>query len=370
MKLAVTGLRGIPEVMGGVETHCEQLYPLVKQQHPDINITVLGRSPYIGKEAYEYKGLQIKPLWSPKNKYTETIIHTFIAVLFARFILKADAIHIHAIGPALMSPLARLVGLKVVVTHHGEDYNRAKWNVIAKTLLKLGERLAVKSSNHVVVVGKSLTNQLKESYNEHNKISYIPNGMKPLEGANTDAIGVLNELGIEPDKYIVYVGRIVPEKGIKDLLTAYAKSPAQEQGIKLVIVGGSDHEDSFYREMQQLAKRTDGVVMAGVQKSDALYTLFKQSALFVLPSYHEGLPISLLEALSFGCRVLVSDITPNTDVGLPEPCYFPVGNIKSLAQKMSATRLESYSVDGAIYIKKYNWSEISRQFSSTLQGIK
>ena len=370
MKLAVTGLRGIPEVMGGVETHCEQLYPLVKQQHPEIEITVLGRSPYIGKDAYEYKGLQIKPLWSPKNKYTETIIHTFIAVLFARFILKADAIHIHAIGPALMSPLARLIGLKVLVTHHGEDYNRAKWNTIAKTLLKLGERLAVKSANHVVVVGKSLTDQLKEAYNEHSKITYIPNGMKPQEGANTDSMDVLIELGLEPDEYIVYVGRIVPEKGIKDLLTAYAKSAAQKQGIKLVIVGGSDHEDSFYREMQQLANCTDGVVMAGIRKSDALYTLFKQSALFVLPSYHEGSPISLLEALSFGCRVLVSDITPNTDVGLPEACYFPLGDIHSLANRLSVTNLEDYVVEGASYIDKYNWAEISRQLSNTLQGIE
>jgi len=225
MKFVAIGLRGIPNVMGGIETHCQELYSHWLEEDSSLDITVIGRSPYIGPEK-TYKGIKVKPIWSLKSKLFETILHTFLSVFYAKFNLRADVVHLHAIGPALYTPLARLLGMKVIVTHHGADYNRQKWSPFAKWLLRLGESFAVKWAHKVIVVGNSLTNELKRKYpTQASKIEYIPNGVSisteiPDE---FDSERLLAELTITSNKYILFVGRLVPEKGVSDLITAFNK---------------------------------------------------------------------------------------------------------------------------------------------------
>ena len=127
MNIIVTGTRGIPSIQGGVETHCEELYPLMLSSG-NIHIMLICRSAYISKEKrrINYKGIDLKTLYSPKSKSFEAIVHTFLTVLYAAY-KRPDILHIHAIGPNLLTPLARLLGLKVVMTHHGPDYERQKW---------------------------------------------------------------------------------------------------------------------------------------------------------------------------------------------------------------------------------------------------
>ena len=135
MKIVVTGTRGIPNIMGGVETHCENLFPrLVSPEH---EITVIRRSSYVNDYLHEWKGVQLYNIKSPRRKSFEAIVHTFRAIRKAKK-LGTDIIHIHAIGPAILVPYAKWMGMKVIFTHHGPDYNRDKWGLIAKTVLKLG----------------------------------------------------------------------------------------------------------------------------------------------------------------------------------------------------------------------------------------
>ena len=141
MKICAIGLRGIPDVMGGIESHCQQLYPRMVEKGDSI--VVIARSPYVSRKKYTYKGVEVVSVWTLKHKFLETFMHTFFAILYARIFVHPDVVHLHAVGPALFTPLARLLGMKVVVTHHGADYDRQKWNGLAKFILKSGEKITI-----------------------------------------------------------------------------------------------------------------------------------------------------------------------------------------------------------------------------------
>src|SRR3546814_710463 len=175
MRIHVTGLRGIPGVMGGIESHCEELLPRIKARNADLDITVLCRAPYVDGERRVHRGIALAPLPSPRSKSLEAIVATFIAILYA-WIRGAQIIHIHAIGPALLCPLARILGLHVIVTHHGADYERAKWGAFAKLTLRLGERSALIWAHRVIAVSPSLASQLTMLFpSQGYKVTYIPN---------------------------------------------------------------------------------------------------------------------------------------------------------------------------------------------------
>jgi glycosyltransferase involved in cell wall biosynthesis len=152
MKIVVTGTRGIPNILGGVETHCEELFPRIAAHGYDV--TVIRRKCYAQDNLCEFKGVQIVNIYSPKNKFLESVIHTFMAVLAAKFRLHADVLHIQCIGPALFTPFARLLGLKVVLTIHSHNYDHDKWGKIAKWMFKLGERLGCYFANEVIVISE------------------------------------------------------------------------------------------------------------------------------------------------------------------------------------------------------------------------
>ena len=160
LTLVVTGTRGVPNILGGIETHCEELYPRIKKI-ANFEILIIRRSSYIQSDnkIKQYKDIILKDIYTPKRKSFEAIIHTFLSVIYARYI-KADIIHIHGIGPGLLVPFARLLGLKVVVTNHGPDYDRQKWGCMAKHILKLGEKLSYKFSNKMIVISEVIKNNL------------------------------------------------------------------------------------------------------------------------------------------------------------------------------------------------------------------
>ena len=155
MKIVVTGTRGIPNVMGGVETHCEELFPRIAEKGEDV--TVIRRSNYVSDGMTEWKGVRLVTLPSPKKKSFEAIIHTFRAINKAKK-LGADILHIHAIGPALLVPYAKMRGMNVVFTHHGPDYDRDKWGFAAKTILKLGEIMGCMFADEVIVISDVIKN--------------------------------------------------------------------------------------------------------------------------------------------------------------------------------------------------------------------
>ena len=352
MKIVVTGTRGIPNILGGVETHCEELFPRIASSGHDV--TVIRRSCYIeeGNHISEYKGVKLVDVFAPRKKSIEAIVHTFLAVIKAKQ-LGADILHIHAIGPSLMVPFARLMGLKVVTTHHGPDYDRKKWGFFAKTMLKAGEWCGARFSNEVIVISNVIKDILKKKYNRESNLIF--NGVPtPVKSQSTDYI---ESLGLQPGKYVLALGRFVKEKGFDLLIEAF--QAINNSDYKLVIAGDADHEDDYSLNLKAQADAA-GVVRTGFIRGEKLNQILTNAALFVLPSYHEGLPISLLEAMSYDRDVLVSNIPANTIPELTAGDFFLCGDVASLADTLQR-KLSSPQPHRVYDLSAYNWDTIAQQ---------
>jgi len=353
IRICVTGLRGMPDVMGGVESHCEELLPRIAALAPELEFEVLARRPYVGSEARTFRGIRITPLAAPRRQSSEALISTLVGALHARR-NRARFLHIHAIGPALVAPLARLLGLKVVMTHHGADYDRAKWGPLAKFMLRLGEKWGIASAEQVIAVSPSLRESLAARYPARaDRITYIPNGVPRLDEDGQSSAEFLRSMGLEAGRYILAVGRLVPEKGFDYLIEAYKRSGTDR---KLAIAGASDHETAFSKSI--LGHADERVLFLGQQPRSAIRHLYKGADLFVLPSFHEGLPISALEAAWCDAPMLLSDIRPNLDLGLPPKNYFPVGDADALAERLAMPG-HTFAIDGAAVRQRFDWDEIA-----------
>jgi glycosyltransferase involved in cell wall biosynthesis len=359
MKLFVTGTRGIPNIMGGVETHCEELFPRIARK--GVDVTVARRSSYVHDSLKEWKGVKLVDVATPKKKSLEAIIHTFRAINRAKR-MGADVVHIHAIGPALLTPYARLLGMKVVFTHHGPDYDRDKWGRPAKFILKLGERMGVKFANEVIVISKVIDELIAQRYGRRDA-HLIYNGVPKADF--TDFPEYFAELGIEEGKYILGMCRFVPEKNLHHLVEAFARIDAK--GCKLVLAGDTDFEDDYSRELKRRAREA-GVVLPGFVKGRKLHSLLSKARAYVLPSSHEGLPIALLEAMSYRLPVVVSDIPANMEVGLEDKCYFHVGDVDQLAQHLQA--VVSRPTQRIDYdMAEYDWDRIAEQVMEVYRSL-
>jgi len=365
MKIIVLGTRGFPNTQGGVEKHSENLYPqLVKK---GCEVVVLTRKPYVNPAINSYQGVKLIPLSCPKNKFLEAFYHTFSGV-FAAKKLKPDILHIHAIGPSLFIPLAKSLGLKVVMTNHGPDYNRKKWNWLGKIILRTGEAWGSKAADQIICISQSIADGIKKKYNRESKV--IPNGVVMHQIVQSD--NILKQYGLKKGKYILAVGRFVPEKGFHDLIEAFTMSQchnvttSQVKPWKLVIIGDADHEDKYSLELKRKAKNTPNVILTGFLSGLPLQELYSHAGLFALPSYYEGLPIVLLEAMSYGLSCVVSDIPANREVGLQEDRYFKAGNIQQLAEKIIEFISKPLSPDEksrqiSLISEKYDWGRIAQQ---------
>lgn len=353
MKIVVAGTRGIPDILGGVETHCQELYPRLAAMGHDV--TVIRRSSYVDatKGLKEFKGVKLIDMFAPRRKSVEAIVHTFLAILKART-MNPDVLHIHAVGPSIMVPLARMLGMKVVTTNHGPDYDRQKWGRLAKFVLKTGERMGAMFSNRVIVISQVIADIERKNYGRSDT-DLIFNGVNPPEkSVNTD---FLDSLGIVPGKYILAMGRFVKEKGFHDLIEAYRlmKNPG---GYQLVIAGDADHEDDYSRSLKRNAA-DNGVILSGFIKGERLNQTLTNASLFALPSYHEGLPIALLEAMSYGLDVAVSDIPSCRLDCLEADDFFPAGDAAALASMLDR-KLDLAKSPRTYDLTPYNWDHIAR----------
>ena len=368
MKIVVTGTRGIPNVMGGVETHCEELFPRIASFGEDV--TLIRRASYVNDGLKEWKGVKLVDIATPKKKSFEAIVHTFRAINKAKR-LGAEVLHVHAIGPALLVPYARLLGMKVVFTHHGPDYDRDKWGKAAKMVLKLGERMGCMFANEVIVISDVIKNLIARKYGRKEHVHLIYNGVPSPEIC--DYPEYFEELGIEKGKYILGMCRFVPEKNLHHLVSAFGEmvkglNGEEVKGLKLVLAGDTDFEDEYSRGLKEMARK-NGVVLTGFIKGRKLHSLLTNCCCYCLPSSHEGLPIALLEAMSYKVPVVVSDIPANLEVGLPKEDYFPCGDVKALAEKLRevvSKPLKPVDYD----MGKYDWDKIAKQVDDVYKGLK
>jgi len=332
--IAVVGTRGFPDVQGGVERHCEELYTRLAAR--GVELLVFTRSPYVPQAPRwsSWRGIRLRKLWAPRQKSVEAIWHSLAAVLLARA-AGAPLVHVHAIGPGLAVPFARRLGLRVVFTHHGRDYMREKWGPLAKRVLRTGERWAVRDAHEVLAVSHEVEAWVGNTFGR--SAIYAPNGISVDARTPAQVEATLAAFGLRPQAYAVSVARLVPEKGLHDLIEAAAEI------APVVVVGDADHGSAYATELK--ARASDKVRFLGAQPHSVTLDLVRGARVFALPSYHEGLPIALLEALACGTPAIASDIVPHREILSDTDCgwLIPPGDVSGLRHALR----EAWTLDGA-----------------------
>ena len=374
MKIVMIGQKGIPAIYGGIERHVEELsVELAKQGH---NIVVYAREWYTPKNITNYHSVQIVHTPTLRAKHFDAILHTFTSTIHALF-QKPDIIHYHGVGPALLCWIPRIFSRKtqVVVTLHCLDRYHQKWGFLARVMLHIGEWAGCSFAHKAISVSKTIQGYC---LNEYQKLTtYIPNGVVPAQPQNCSLI---DEWNISPGKYLLMVSRLVKHKGAHYLLEAWQfarqQNPELLKDYKLVIVGDSAFTDNYITQLRQIARGDNSIVFTGWQKGRALAELYANSALLVHPSENEGLPITVLQAMSYARPVLVSDISEHKEVISDERFWFSNADVYSLAQKITELMQnpellkEKGIKNKALVEKNYNWKDIANQIIAVYSSPK
>ena len=350
---------------GGVEVVVEELSTrMVKLGH---QVTCYNRGghhvsgkEFDGERLHEYKGVKLKTVPTINRKGLTAVSSSFFAALASAF-GRYDVVHIHAEGPAAMCWIPKLFGKRVVVTIHGLDWQREKWkNGFGSKYIHLGEKMAVKFADEIIVLSKGVQEYFQKTYGR--KTLFIPNGVNRPVLRKADLIK--NKFGIDKDGYLLFLGRIVPEKGLRYLIEAYKELHTDK---KLVIAGGSSDTDDFMQEIQTLATGDDRIIFTGFVAGQALEELYSNAYLYLLPSDLEGMPLSLLEAMSYGNCCVVSDIAECSEVVEDKAVTFQKSNVQDLKEKLQRlcddpATVQKYKNEAADFIcSKYNWDEITQK---------
>jgi glycosyltransferase involved in cell wall biosynthesis len=371
LRVAILGVRGFPNVQGGAEKHVENLACALAALGCDVEAVV--RSGYVAKgQSATWRGVKISRLWAPRVSGIEAFVHTFLGVL-STALSRPDILHIHAIGPAFFTPLARALGLRVVVTCHSRNYEHKKWGGFARSVLRLGERAGMKFANGRIAVSEGLARSLSHTYRV--PVRTIPNGIDPPRRlCSTDT---LRAFGLAPSRYVLMVARIDDDKRQLDLIAAYARLRLPDW--KLALVGGADYSGTYARAVAEAARQRHGVVLLGHQNGAALAELYSHAGCFVLPSRFEGQPIAVLEAASYGLPLVLSDIAAHRELAISRARYFAVGDIAALAVHLkeicAAPSSEKLAADQcAGLVACHDWHAIAQQtltvYCDALSGSK
>lgn len=319
LRIAMIGSRGLPLVYGGIERHVAEIGARLAERGHDV--TVFGRRPF--SENGVCLGMRVRVLPSIPTKNLETASNSLLAtlrVLFGQF----DIVHYHGVGPSLFCWMPASRGVTTVATVHAPDYRQSKWGRAARALLRLGEKTAVNRADATIAVSRQMASSLRERYGR--PVEYIPNGATIRE---RPAFREARSLGLESGRYILAVGRFIVERGFDTLLEAMHGVPAD---YRIVIAGDAHFEERYAKRLRSLA---DGRTMfPGYISGILLDELYAHCAFYVLPSTVEGLPISLLEAMSFARPVLVSDIPENLEVAGGIAATFKRGDAGDLSRAL------------------------------------
>jgi len=358
MKIAMIGQKGIPSRAGGVEIHVEELAAeLVKK---GVSVDVYCRKHYCKDRVKNHRGIRLYYIPTISTKHLDAIVYTFIATFIALF-KGYDVFHYHACGPSILCWIPRVFGKKVVCTTHGMDWKRDKWGAIGKDALKLGEQIIGKYAHDIIVLNDPMKEYFMETYQRETNV--IPNGVVTPQIKEAELIR--EKWGLEKNSYILYLGRLVPEKGIHYLIEAWQRL---ENKPTLVIAGGSSHSDDYVERLIAMSVDHDNIIMTGFVSGQILEELFSNALFYVLPSDVEGLPISLLEAMSYKRCCLVSDIKENTSTGHGHVFDFKQGDVRSLSEKIAyilqlpQDEIDRIGVESSEYVNDtYRWEAIARK---------
>lgn len=357
LNIAMLGHKHVLSREGGIEIVVNELSTrMVERGHKVIcyDRSVKHVSGENLDKRTEFKGVKIIPVWTVEKKGLAAMTSSFSAALKAAG-SKADVVHIHAEGPAAMCWIPKLKGKKVIVTIHGLDWQRAKWGGFAARYIKHGERSAARFADKIIVLSRGVQNYFYTTYNR--ETVFIPNGVNKPEIRDANLIRKLWNL--EKNNYVLFLGRIVPEKGLQYLIEAWKSLKTDK---KLVIAGGSSDTESFMDELKSAAN--DNVIFTGFQQGRVLEELYSNAYIYTLPSDLEGMPLSLLEAMSYGNCCVVSDISECVEVIEDKAVTFKKSNVSDLKRVLqelldNPVLVERFKEEASNFIcSKYNWDDV------------
>ena len=360
LNIAILGHKRIPSREGGIEIVVEELSTrMVKLGH---RVTCFNRkghhisgSEFDENQLSEYKGVKLKPVWTLDKKGLAAMTSSLSAA-FKAALGKYDVVHFHAEGPSAMLWIPKLFGKRCIATIHGIDWQRAKWGGFASKYIKFGEKVAAKYADEIIVLSEGVQKYFMNTYNR--KTVFIPNGVnKPII---REPQLIKQKFGLDKDSYFLFLGRLVPEKGISYLIEAFKKINTDK---KLVIAGGSSDTDDFLQYLKKLAKDDKRIIFTGFVQGQLLEELYSNAYVYVLPSDLEGMPLSLLEAMSYGNCCVVSDISECTEVVEDKAVVFQKSNVEQLTEKLQdlcnyPRQVKLYKDSASDFIcRKYNWDD-------------
>jgi glycosyltransferase involved in cell wall biosynthesis len=362
VKVAVIGSKGLPPHQGGIEHHCAEVYPRIAHQGHLVDL--FGRSSYTGlswRDRFEFKGVRVVSFPGSGIRGIDALFSSALGAVLSS-LLRYDIIHFHALGPSLWLWLPKLLSpAKIIVTCHGLDWQRHKWGKVSSYLIRLGEWVAVQFADRIIVVSEELQRYFLEKYGK--ETTYIGNA--PATYAEADPQFTYgSSLGLETGRYLLFLGRLVPEKCPDLLIKAFQK--LQLEGWQLVLVGGMSDTPLFSAHLLELAQATDGIVFTGELRGKRLAEMMQNAGLFVLPSSLEGQPIALLEAMREQIPVLVSDIPIHRKlIGCDRGLLFHTNDLDSCALKLDwathhLTQLSVMAKNAQAYVQlHHNWDQIT-----------
>lgn len=369
--VAMLGHKRIPSREGGVEIVVEELSTRFAAK--GLDVTCYNRkghhisgADFDSDSLNEFKGVKLKNVLTIDKKGMAAVTASFFAAIKAAF-GKFDIVHFHAEGPCAMLWLPKLFGKRCIATIHGLDHQRAKWGKFASWYIHTGEKCAAKYADEIIVLSKNVKNYFKKKYNRDTV--FIPNGVSKVLPKEPEKITV--SFGLKKDDYILFLGRIVPEKGVKYLIEAYNRLDTDK---KLVIAGGASDSSEFFDELKDMAINNSNIIFTGFVQGTILEELYSNAYIYVLPSDLEGMPLSLLEAMSFGNCCLTSDIPECSEVLGDYGVTFKKSDIADLLDKLQELLdnphiVERYKELASDYIcEKYNWDNVATS-TLNLYGI-
>lgn len=361
LKIAMLGHKRVPSREGGIEIVVEELSTrMVQAGHA---VTCYNRSGHhVSGRKYdsgflkEYKGVRLKNVLTIDRKGLAAMSSSFFGAVCTAF-GRYDVVHFHAEGPCAMLWLPKLFGKRCVATIHGIDWQRAKWGGFASRYIKFGEKVAAKYADEIIVLSEGVQKYFMDTYGR--KTNFIPNGVTRPRICPAESIK--REFGLEKDSYILFLGRIVPEKGLSYLIEAFK---GVKTGKKLVIAGGSSDTNRFMEELKIMAAEDERILFTGFVQGRKLEELYSNAYLYTLPSDLEGMPLSLLEAMSYGNCCLVSDIAECAEVVEDKAVSFRKGDVGDLREKLQGLcdapdEVRRYKAGAADFIcGKYSWQDV------------
>lgn len=361
MRIAMFGHKHFPSREGGIEVVVEELS--VRMVLQGCKVTCYNRSGHHISGAHIrlwegniHKGVRVKTVPTIKRKGLAAATSSAFSALFSA-LGPYDVVHVHAEGPAVFCWLPKLMGKKVVVTVHGLDWQREKWKRgFGSRYIRLGERMAVRWADEMIVLSRRVQEYFMDTYGR--KTSFIPNGVTRPEKAPPEEIRA--RYGLEQGSYILYLGRIVPEKGEHYLIEAFRQTATDK---KLVLVGGASDTNTYMEELKQMAAGDERILFTGFVQGRLLEELYSNAYLYCLPSDLEGMPLSLLEAMSYGNCCLTSDIEECTEVVEDCGVSFRKGSVEDLREKLQylidhPEVVRGYQEQAADAVcRKYSWDD-------------